>query len=102
MGGVEVYLHSLLTSALDEGEQLVSRPGPLYHWPQGRFRRIPEEKKNLAPNEIRTPDNPACSIVAVTTTMISHDDFLRYKMHTQIIPPIPALTFWQRIFFFKF
>jgi len=30
--GVEVYLHSFLTSALDRGELSASQPRPLYPW----------------------------------------------------------------------
>jgi hypothetical protein len=89
IGGVEVYLHSFLTSALRVSERLASRPGRFTNGPKAGFDAL-QKAKSLAPNDIRTPDNPACSAVAITTTVISHAEFLRYKTHNQIIPPIPT------------
>jgi hypothetical protein len=61
IGGVEVYVHVSLTSALDGGEWLTSRPGrfipgkePLYPWnrrlgePQSRSGRFGEEKNPMS------------------------------------------------------
>jgi hypothetical protein len=78
VGGIELELHSLLTSALYEGEWLISFPCRFIPWKNSAthctegyegFRvglDVLEEIKSLVPTGIRTPDNPARSIVLVT------------------------------------
>ena len=77
--GVELYLYSSKTSALEGGEGSASRPGrtlppgkiryPLYRrlgGPQGRSGRA----ENLAPTGIRSLDRHARSSVAIPTELL--------------------------------
>jgi hypothetical protein len=94
--GAEVQLYSFLTSVLDGGEWLASRPWPLYpreripvtteykgrgtQWGYGRFGR---REKYLAPTGIRNPDRSARSVVSnghfVFTTVVQNTcAFLRF------------------------
>jgi hypothetical protein len=72
-GGVDVYIHVFLTSAIVGGEWLVSRPGrfaPGVKTPRNTYRKLcgprsrsePSERrgeeKNLAPTRTRTPTPP--------------------------------------------
>jgi hypothetical protein len=75
IGGVEVYLHTFLTSALDGGEWSASRPGLFTprerasgtHWTGGwvglraSLNAMVKRKKFPAPAGIRTPDYPVRS-----------------------------------------
>ena len=62
--GAEVYVHSFLTSVLDEGEWSTSRPGRFTPGdvmdPRACLEVLGPKKKSLASAEIRTPDPPAC------------------------------------------
>ena len=84
--GLEVWLHSFLTSALDETEWLASHPGwgkqPTVHTdhrlggPQSRFGRF-GEKKSLAPTVIWNPDRQVRRLVTKHTELQQ----LKYEHH---------------------
>ena len=79
MGGLEVCLYPFITTALEGGEGLASRPGhclppgktryPLHRRlgrPQGRSGQV---RKISPPTGIRSPDRAARSPVAIPTTL---------------------------------
>jgi hypothetical protein len=75
--GVEVLLHSFLTSELDGGECWNSRTplNPLYRRLGGRLARLgvlfAEGKSSAAPTGLGVPGRPARSVVAMPTARLS-------------------------------
>jgi hypothetical protein len=80
-GGVQLWLHSFLTSALDGREWVTSRLGhcnpgknPGTHLTGGGVGptaglHVLENSKSVAASKIRTPNHPAASLVTVPTLL---------------------------------
>jgi hypothetical protein len=80
MDGVEVDLHSLLSSALDVGEWSSTSSPDRFTPRKGTQDPLGKEtrwgrKKYFAPFGIRAPDLPARNLVTMTTILSSHLNF---------------------------
>ena len=76
-GGVEIHIHSFLTSALHGGVWLTSNPGrftPAHIQQETGWATVPvltfwKRGKSLSPAGIPSPNRPVCSLVTVPTTL---------------------------------
>jgi hypothetical protein len=77
-GGVEVYLHAFLTSAIGGGE-----------WSAARYRRLGGhggEEENMCPSRESKPDSPVFLAVVMTlVTELSHPTPLGVMASVQVL-----------------
>ena len=98
VGGVEVQLHSFITSALDKDEQSTLRLSGFIHENEHRYplnrrlggsqsRPVNFGKKSLSPTGIRTPNRQGRSIVTILTELSRlHVKFVIKSLYYSLTP----------------